>query len=300
MQLIPIENVNAIELFKDSASLEKLLAEIKKTATDFVPDTSTPVGRKEIASQAYKVSQSKTVMENAGKALTEGWVKQKKVVDAGRRRVREFCDELRDEIRQPLTEFEAQEKIEAEAAALKAKIEADEIAAHSENNLIDRENRMAAFEAKEKAKRIEAERIEADKIETEAREKREKEIRIKAAEDAERRAEQAEQDRIDAEARAEHNRIEAEKRAEQEKKDAIAREQLRAKNEAEQKERDRLRGIEDERIETQRRAANHENRRKINGQIIAALVEGGVSKTAATKVVSLVGKGEVPAMSIRY
>jgi hypothetical protein len=307
MQLIPIENVNAIELFKDSASLELLLAELKKTATDFEPDTSTPDGRKEIASQAYKVSQSKTVMEKAGKALTEDWTRQKKVVDIGRRRVREFCDQLRDEIRQPLTEYEAQEKIEAEAAALKAKIEADEIAAHSENDLIDREAKMLAFEAKQEAERIEAERIEAEKVETEAREKREEQIRKDAERDAAEAIEREKKAREDAEKRvkeqaeqAERDRIEAAERAEREKLEAIEREKQNARELAERKERERLQMIEDNERELQARAANIENRQNINGQIVAALVKGGVSNTAARKVVSLVVKGDVPAMSIRY
>ena len=59
MQLIPIENVNAIELFSNEKSIQAVLDEIKEAATDFEPDVSTPDGRKEIAAQAYKVSISK-------------------------------------------------------------------------------------------------------------------------------------------------------------------------------------------------------------------------------------------------
>ena len=300
MQLIPIENVNAIELFKDSKSLELLLNEIKKAATDFVPDVTTAEGRKEIASRAYKVSQSKTVIEKAGKGLTEDWARKKRVVDSGRKIAREFCDNLRDEIRLPLTEFEAEEKRLAEVAANEALMLADETAAHSENDLIDREAKVAAFEAKLEAERIESERVENERVETEAREAREEQIRKDAAKDAELRAEQEKKDRIEDAKRATRERIAAAKKANQDKKDAIAQEKQLAKDEADRVERDRLRLIEDERIETQARAANKENRRKVNRAIVTALVEGGVSKTAATKVVTLVAKGDVPAMSIRY
>jgi len=45
-QLIPLENVNAIELFSDQKSIQAMLDEIKSQATDFKPDVSTPDGRK--------------------------------------------------------------------------------------------------------------------------------------------------------------------------------------------------------------------------------------------------------------
>lgn len=306
-QLIPIENVNAIELFKSEKSLAALLAEIKKTATDFKPDTSTPDGRKEIASQAYKVSQSKTVIEAAGKELTAEWLRKKKEVDTGRKTARDFCDNLRDEIRLPLTEWEAKEAELAAAAAQKAEIEADELEACAENELFDREAKVRETEARLEAERIERERIESLKKAVAERKEREELVRKEAeakakheseaaidrerqrASDAERvareQAEQAERDRIQAEA---------------DKQAAIEREKQRAKYEADLLERARFCMVEDMEREAQQRAANKEIRRKANNAIVKALVAGGVTQKAAKQVVILVASGEVPAMSIRY
>ena len=318
MQLIPIENVNAVELFSNEKSIQAVLDEIKEAATDFEPDVSTPDGRKEIAAQAYKVSRSKTVIDNAGKELTQEWARKKKVVDAGRRLARDFCDNLRDEIRKPLTGYEEEEAKKAAAAALKAEMAADEIDAYAQNDLIDREAKMAAWEAeqealeaakaeKERAEKAAAERAAAAKKmreEAEAKAKREAEAAIEAerqkAIEAERmaseQAEQAERDRIAAEER-EQARI---KQAEADKQAAIEHEQQRAKDEADRLERDRLRLIADNEREAQARAADTENRRKINNSIVDALVAGGVSQKASKAVVMLVASGKVPAMAIRY
>ena len=318
MQLIPIENVNAIELFSNEKSIQAVLDEIKEAATDFEPDVSTPDGRKEIAAQAYKVSRSKTVIDNAGKELTQEWAKKKKLVDAGRRLARDFCDDLRDEIKAPLVAYEAEEYRLIQAAAQKAEMEADEIDAYAQNDLIDREAKMAAWEAeqealeaakaeKERAEKAAAERAAAAKKmreEAEAKAKREAEAAIEAerqkAIEAERmaseQAEQAERDRIAAEER-EQARI---KQAEADKQAAIEHEQQRAKDEADRLERDRLRLIADNEREAQARAADTENRRKINNAIVDALVAGGVSQKASKAVVMLVASGKVPAMAIRY
>jgi len=318
MQLIPIENVNAIELFSNEKSIQAVLDEIKEAATDFEPDVSTPDGRKEIAAQAYKVSRSKTVIDNAGKELTQEWAKKKKLVDAGRRLARDFCDDLRDEIKAPLVAYEAEEYRLIQAAAQKAEMEADEIDAYAQNDLIDREAKMAAWEAeqealeaakaeKERAEKAAAERAAAAKKmreEAEAKAKREAEAAIEAerqkAIEAERmaseQAEQAERDRIAAEER-EQARI---KQAEADKQAAIEHEQQRAKDEADRLERDRLRLIADNEREAQARAADTENRRKINNSIVDALVAGGVSQKASKAVVMLVASGKVPAMAIRY
>ena len=316
--LLPIESVSAIELFSDEKSIQAVLDEIKTQATDFDADISTPDGRKEIAAQAYKVSRSKTVIDNAGKELTQEWARKKKVVDAGRRLARDFCDNLRDEIRQPLTEYEEEEARKAAAAAQKAEMEADEIDAYAQNDLINREAKMAAWEAeqealeaakaeKERAEKAAAERAAAAKKmreEAEAKAKREAEAAIEAerqkAIEAERmaceQAEQAERDRIAAEER-EQARI---KQAEADKQAAIEQEQQRAKDEADRLERDRLRLIADNEREAQARAADIENRRKINNAIVDALVAGGVSQKASKAVVMLVASGKVPAMAIRY
>lgn len=310
-ELIPIESVNAIDLFHDEKTIEALIEKIRVSATDFDPDVSTPDGRKIIAAQAYKVAQSKGVIDKAGKALTDGWFKKKKVVDAGRRIARDALDALRDEIRKPLDDWKAEEQAKIDAAALVAEIAADEIEAHDRNDFLDREARVLALEAKMKAERLERERLEREAREETERKETEERLRLEAEEkaqkgaaeelDRERKArETAERERIESEENAAREKVEMEEKAEREKKEAIWWEQQRAKEKAEDLERQRLRREVDEKREAQARAADHENRRKVNRSIVEALVKGGVSERAAKSTVTLVASGKIPSMSIRY
>jgi len=102
---IPIETVNAMELYT-AENVDKILEKIRKDATDFKPDISTKKGRAEIASRAYKVSRSKTALIELGDTLTEESKLQVKTVNIEKKRIEGLMDELRDDIRKPLTEWE--------------------------------------------------------------------------------------------------------------------------------------------------------------------------------------------------
>lgn len=316
-QLIPIEKVN-IAVFSDHAAMQKLLDRIRTEVTAFVPDASTAKGRKEIGSRGRWVSSSKVVIDKTGKAETDEWARKKKIVDGCRKQARDFCDELRDDILRPRDEYEEKQHKLAAAAALKAEIAAAEIEAHEKNDLIDRETKVAAMEAELEAKRLERERVENEKKAAEAIKVREEKIRLEAEAKATRFAAEAIEAERQKAAQAEQDALEQAKQAERDKEQAIRdavraaeaataaqqaaieREKRLAQEEADRKERNRLRLIEDEKREAQARAADTENRRKINGAIVKALVSGGVSQTAAKKVVILVATGKVPTMSIRY
>gem|GEM_PF-7082836 len=86
--LIPIESVNAIEVFTGNG-LDDLLARIRAEAVTLVPDLTTVASRKEIASQAYKVARSKTAIDDAGKALVADLKKQTGDIDAARKKARD-------------------------------------------------------------------------------------------------------------------------------------------------------------------------------------------------------------------
>lgn len=307
-QLIPIENVNAIEVFKDSKTLNELLAEIKKAAMDFAPDTSTDKGRKEIASQAYKVSQSKTVIDKAGKELTEEWLRKKREVDIGRKTARDFCDNLRDEIRLPLTEWEARQQAEAEAAALKAKIEADEIEAYAQNDLIDREAKVREAEARIAAEEAEKARIEAERKAEVERKEREERIRKEAAEQAAKEAEaalQAEKDRAEAAKREAEYAAERARQAEIDAAKQAERDRLQAIKDTEERiareraEAERLAQIEREKEEKKARQKQH--MAKIHNGIVDALVESiGCTKDEAKEIVIAIASNKIPRLSIDY
>ena len=109
-QLVTIEEKNAMEVFTADKGLEPYLEKIKAEVSTLVPDLTTQKGRKEIASMAQKVAKSKTYLDGVGKELVAEMKKKPKLIDAERKRMREFLDKLKEEVRQPLTDWEAAEE----------------------------------------------------------------------------------------------------------------------------------------------------------------------------------------------
>lgn len=107
-ELMVPDNLPAI--FSTENGVQEVIDRIKSEVADFVPDTSTRKGRGEISSLAYKVARSKTAIDDAGKQLNAERRRQIAVVDEARREVRESLDAIRDEIRKPLEEWEAEDQ----------------------------------------------------------------------------------------------------------------------------------------------------------------------------------------------
>jgi hypothetical protein len=107
--LIPIPKAEALSFFSDGG-LDPILAKIKEITDAFEPDVTTVVGRKAVASMAYKVARSKTELDEWGKELVGDWKDKAKRVDAERRKARDFLDELKAEVRLPLDEWEEAEQ----------------------------------------------------------------------------------------------------------------------------------------------------------------------------------------------
>lgn len=94
--------------------LDKFLEQIREGVNE-VPDLSTAKGRARIASLAAQVSRSKTAVEKPGRDYLKRLKEQPKVVETELRRFVTECDQLRDEVRRPLTEWEDAEKARTEA-----------------------------------------------------------------------------------------------------------------------------------------------------------------------------------------
>jgi hypothetical protein len=109
-ELIVIPKETALEVFTTAKGLDPIIEKIKAEVLSMVPDTSTKKGRDAIASNAAKVSRSKTYLDGIGKELVDKLKEQPKLIDAERKRVRDTLDALRDEVRKPLTEWEEREK----------------------------------------------------------------------------------------------------------------------------------------------------------------------------------------------
>lgn len=316
--LVVIEKANAMTVFKSADQIEDILQKVEREVMSFVPDVTTAKGRKEIASLAYKVAQTKTYLDGLGKDLVAELKEIPKLIDANRKTVRDRLDELKEKARQPLTDYEVeQDRIKQEEEAKRAaeelakKIEADHEMALLMNDAFDRE--LAEKKAEQERLRIAHE--EEIKRQAEERAKREAEEKS-AAEIA--AAKKREEDAIAAKAQAEllakqekekseRDAKEALERAEREKQEAIEAERKKAQEEAdrirretEAKEAARL--AEEKRIkdEEERRAQDKAHRKEVNNKILADLVKAGASEDVAKNIITAIVKGEVFATRITY
>lgn len=105
-KLKPAEIFNA----EKPEAMESILNEVKEKVGSIVPDLSTDKGRKEIASLAHKVSKSKVMIDDLGKEYASDLKGKIKVIDGARKHAREFLEDLRDQVRKPLTEWEEEQK----------------------------------------------------------------------------------------------------------------------------------------------------------------------------------------------
>uniref|UniRef100_UPI0039776105 hypothetical protein n=1 Tax=Klebsiella variicola TaxID=244366 RepID=UPI0039776105 len=319
MDLVVIEKKNAMAVFTNNDQLDPLIEAIEKEARSLVPDVTTKKGRDAIASMAHKVARSKTYIDNAGKALVAELKALPKQIDESRRVVRERLDALKDEVRRPLTEWEAeQERIKAEEAMnalhvealamneefdrqLAARIESDHEMAMLMNDAFDREQADKAAEAErqriaheEEIKRLAA-AAAAREVEQRAQREREEAAHREAVLKAQ--AEQAERDRIAAEQKAEADKqaaIEAERRKAQEEADRIRRE-------AEQREQARLAEEKRKADEQARREADVKHRKAVGTEIVKALLANtSLTRDQAIEVLTVVKDGRIPHTGISY
>ncbi|WP_181964196.1 hypothetical protein [Klebsiella pneumoniae] len=258
--------------------LEKIRAGVNE-----VPDLSTAKGRARIASLAAQVSRSKTAVEKPGRDYLKRLKEQPKVVEAELRRFVTECDQLRDEVRRPLTEWEDAEKARTEALQqrlvdLRALAEVIDAAGNylpssdiqarileAKSVVLDdswQERAAEAGVAKDStiqqleaslviAQKREHEAAELNRLRKEAEEKarleREEVIRREAAEQAKRDAEAKAQAEIDAAARRESEARAATERAEREKIEAQQKAEREAKAAAEKAEQEKNAAIAAER-----------------------------------------------------
>ena len=319
MDLVVIEKKNAMAVFTNNDQLDPLIEAIEKEARSLVPDVTTKKGRDAIASMAHKVARSKTYIDNAGKDLVAELMALPKQIDESRRVVRERLDALKDEVRRPLTEWEAeQERIKAEEAMnalhaealemnikfdqeLAAKFEADHEMALLMNDSFDREQAEKKAEAERQriAREEEIKRLAEEKAKREAAEQAQREIDAAAAREREAilAKERAEREQREAAERAEHERqaaIEAERRKAQE-------EAYRIRREAEQREQARLAEEKRKADEQARREADVKHRKAVGTEIVKALLANtSLTRDQAIEVLTAVKDGRIPHTGISY
>ena len=153
MELLIVNRENALDVFTGK-KLDEFLKVIEKDALNFVPDTSTEDGKKQIAAKAYGIAKEKVRIDSIGKELVTGWKAKSKLVDNARKKTRDFLDELKVKVRKPLTDIEEEEKrVEEERIRaielLEAHTEALELNAVFDKE-IELKSREAEIEAKER------------------------------------------------------------------------------------------------------------------------------------------------------
>lgn len=293
-EIVDLTKYNIATLFTKGGS-EPFLDEIEKQAESIVIDITTPKGRKEIASMAYKIAQSKTTLDKAGKELKDEEQKKVNAIDAERKNIRDRLDALKEKVRAPLTEFEKLE--ESRVKAHKERIDAMRVAPHYEEELTsdeiqrkitDLENThesnsdgspyiwqefgdmaKAVFEsshkqlstkfeqrAKHEKDRAELEKLRQEKEQKE-REEREEALKQEAADRARKEAEEkAEREKLEAETKAKAEQD----RLQREKQEAEAKakaEKERFEREAKERE-ERAEREKQEAIEAERKRAEDE------------------------------------------
>lgn len=321
--LVEIRPTSALEVFTTPDKIEAVLARVEaKARKEVVGTIDTAKGRKEIASLAYKVAQTKTYIDTVGKDLVAEMKELPKQIDASRKVFRERLDALRDELRAPLDAWEAEqarierEKAEAEAAA-KARAEriSADIAAFMAAPTVVFGKSASAIEAQlngfesmrpmpesfgdrlEEATQVWSTAIESLRVMLEQRRQieafeQEQRERVVAAEAEERARKAAEQQVIDAklaQERAERAAVEAQQRAVVAEQDAQRR--AREQVEAEQ------RKAEQDAIF---RSLNLEHRKAVNNKALSDLMAIGLTYDEAKAVIKAIASGNVSHITINY
>lgn len=293
----------------DEKKFEDFYEHVRSEAKAMKVDLSTDKGRKAIASMAHKIARTKTAIDDAGKKLNEESRQKINAVDEARRKIRERFDALKEEVRKPLTDWEAvEEKRVQRVAEIRGALsmtvkdllanQADGAAIDNHLTSMDLVNfnpdtygddaealrelhaavREQVSELLAKVRKEEADRAELERLRAEAIERERREQERLAAEEAARVAKEAEEARKAEEARlakeAEERRAqdEARQKAEQERIEKEAKE--RAEREAQER---------IDAAEKAARAAEEKAAREAQEQIEAAKREAAEAEAARVR-----------------
>lgn len=309
-------------------TLSRFVNVAREAVSGEVPDVTTRKGRERIASLAAQVSRSKTAVEKPGREYLRTIKELPKKIEAELREFVQQMDGLRDEVRKPLDDWEAeqariQRELEEREASIEAAIKrlqgacvtrAEDDSATIERYLqalddeypatdygprgdeaaiayaVSRESLCAALERRQQYEAEQAELIELRRKQAEA-DQRERERKI--AEEA------AERARLAAERRAEEERLAAEQRV-REAEDTARLAQQRAEQAAEQARQEHEAEQRRQAEEAARREADAAHRLSVLTSIKEAVMRAGITEEEARAVVRLIARGEVPRVHITY
>lgn len=333
-ELAVIEQKDIVSVFTTENGVDVLFDRLANEVRAEVPDLTTKKGRDRIASLAYKVSKSKGVVDEHGKELVSAEKARLALIDADRKKWRDKCDALRDEIRKPLTDWENEEKQRIEAHEsniglmqclanvdglhsdlIKARlVEAEniEVGLHWQEFAIQAaiakdatikvlKASLAArlhheAEQAERLAKAEFERTERARIEAENKQ-------AQLLRDAE-LAKKREQEAIEAGMREAQYAKQREQAAIDAAKEAAKRAEIE-KAQAIENEKNRaiaqaLREKQQQESEDAARLANINHRKQINNETLKSFVDNGIGEDCAKSVMALIAKGLIKNVSIKY
>jgi hypothetical protein len=284
-QLVSVDDISEdnAPLIYVTDGLRPFIERVRSEVSGEVPDLSTKKGRDRIASLAAKVSKSKKAVENPGRDYLKRLKDQPRIVEAELREFVNSMDALRDEVRKPLTDWEAKEA--ARVADFEERIDQlKEFAVVSDdlraagiqvqiNNLqnIDITESWQEFEAEaHRAKAASLEALQQLLIKRQAQEAQQAELeRLREEQAAQAQREREAQLVREAEERA---RAEAAQAAQSER-DAVIRREAEAKAQSEARERQlqqQAEAAERERLTSQQRAEQAEKDAAAKAEAAAA------------------------------
>lgn len=338
--IVALITENPVVAFTDAKQYSEFYAKVKEQVDAHVPDVATAKGRAEIKALAFRVTRTKTALDDAGKKLNEDARKKIDAVDAQRRKIRAELDALAEEARRPLTEWETAEEdrqdhirkvMEKIAALSRAYLEdgsdliADRIRVVREIDIdptvFSDSNEVAkAAQAKavadlemvlERARRHEADQAELARLRKEREEQDRAEAerlvqekaeaeRKRLAEEAEARAKREEDQRKAREEQIAEQARQAEMRKAQEAIDKAESETRALREKAEREERERAAAIQRDKDAQAAREADRKHRSALMGEAKQAIMTCGADEETAKKVVLAIIAGEVPHVTLRF
>lgn len=291
--------------------MERTLSAIRDRVMAEPIDITTDAGRKRIASVAYAIVRSKTALDKAGKEIASDIAAQRKLAVT-------FLDNLKEDFRRPLTEWEEAEErrcakhkagihaafvslgVSANSRSDEIRAVADTVHAAPVDAGVWEEFSVEAIAAKQSAlaqldemlkTSVSREELEAENARIRAEAEAAKKVAAEAAAKLE-----AENTRLRAEAEA------AAKIARQAEDVRLA-EEYRARQ-AEHAKQAEAQRIEAERLRAEREQAAREQdelrRAAVHNEILSALLQAGISEIAAGIVVEAITTGRIPHLRIEY
>jgi hypothetical protein len=329
-ELAIINETSLAAVYATKQGADEIIDRIRAAAMAEAQDLTTAAGRKRVASVAYRVAQSKTAIDDQGKKLGEAAKKQVDAINATRKRLRDGLDALRDEVRAPLSDWEAKEAHRVEALELMLRgitiggLTTGDAPAQIHEHIVSIQrlpqgSGWAEFE--ERASAATASVLESlhallvgaqDRVAKEDAERHR--LAAQEAELAELRAMKAEAERKAAEAEAreqaahlEATRKEREAAAAQAEKDRLAEAERRhaaaverAKADAIEAERKRAESAEKAKSEADaKRASNAKHRASVIAAAVKALTPA-IGAEAATAAINAIIAGDVPRVAIQF